>query len=70
MSLSVAAQTQVREQARRTPQVASTRNRALVRLYERRTAVDQLISALERYQQEQGQIPEQSRLELLSAVGM
>jgi hypothetical protein len=29
------------------------RRRALARLYERRTAVDQLIGALERYQQEQ-----------------
>ena len=30
------------------------RHRALARLYERRSAVDNLISALERYQQEQG----------------
>jgi hypothetical protein len=30
------------------------RRRALVRLYERRFAVDNLIRALERYQQEQG----------------
>jgi hypothetical protein len=31
------------------------RHRALARLYERKSAVDNLISALERYQREQGE---------------
>jgi hypothetical protein len=34
----------------------SVRRRALARLYERRSAVENLISSLERYQQEQRQI--------------
>jgi hypothetical protein len=34
----------------------SVRRRALARLYERRSAVENLISSLERYQQEQRQV--------------
>ena len=43
----------------------STRHRALERLYERRAAVDQLIEALERYQQGRGQ----KQIEALTVVG-
>ena len=42
------------------------RRRALARLYERRTAVDQLIGALERYQLEQFHLRENQKA--LSAV--
>ncbi len=50
--------------------VGTNRHRALVRLYERRAAVDQLISALERYQRDLGHRPEVARCEELSAIGM
>jgi len=71
MNPSAAAQIQAREpQGRRTPSPAGSRHHALVRLYERRAAVDQLISALERYQRDMGQRPEPVRVEGLSAAGM
>jgi hypothetical protein len=41
---------------RLTPPADSVRRRALARLYERRSAVENLISSLERYQQEQRQV--------------
>ena len=46
-------QPQVCDHSLRRQPVDSVRQRALARLHERRSAVDQLIGALERYQQEQ-----------------
>jgi len=48
----------------------SNRHRALARLYERRAAVDQLINALERYEEGRGRRPEQARFAEFSAIGM
>ena len=42
------------------PPPSDIRHRALVRLYERRIAVDSLIRALERYQEEPSQPPAKS----------
>jgi hypothetical protein len=46
-------QPRVSDHSLRLQTVDSVRRRALARLHERRSAVDQLIGALERYQQEQ-----------------
>jgi hypothetical protein len=55
MELVTATQLQSRDY-RGTPRPpAGDRHRALARLYERKSAVDNLIGALERYQQEQRQ---------------
>jgi len=48
----------------------SNRHRALVRLYERRAAVDQLIDALERYEEGRSQRLAQARLEEFNVMGM
>ncbi len=71
MNLTGTAQIRTRDpHGNRTQPASANRHRALARLYERRAAVDQLIDALERYQQYPGQRPEQSRFEELSVVGM
>ena len=55
MSLTVVAADRNRDaRGRRTVPGASNRHRALARLYERRAAVDQLIDALERYEEGRG----------------
>ena len=50
------------------PSQDDMRRRALARLYERRSAVDNLIHALERYRQEQSKIP--AKRGLFSAAEM
>ncbi len=57
MEFSTATKLRVPESRRNTGHAAdSIKHRALARLYERRSAVDNLISALERYQHEQGRL--------------
>jgi len=57
MELSAATKSRVSENRRSSVQASdSIKRRALARLYERRSAVDNLISALERYQQEQSRL--------------
>jgi hypothetical protein len=57
MELSAATKPRVAENRRSSVQASdSIKRRALARLYERRSAVDNLISALERYQQEQSRL--------------
>ena len=53
MELLTATQLQPRDYRRALRPPAGDRHRALARLYERKSAVDNLIEALERYQQEQ-----------------
>ena len=68
MSLCNAATLRVPEQNRQIVRPTDDlRRRALVRLYERRFAVDNLIRALERYQQDQSGLP--AKRASLSAVG-
>lgn len=55
MELLKATQLQPRDYRRAPQPPAGNRHRALARLYERKTAVDNLIDALERYQREQSQ---------------
>ena len=55
MELVTATQLQARDYRRTLRPPAGDRHRALARLYERKTAVDNLIDALERYRQEQSQ---------------
>jgi hypothetical protein len=57
MEFSTATKLRVPESRRSNVQASdSVKRRALTRLYERRSAVDNLISALERYQQEQNRL--------------
>jgi len=71
MNLTATVEIQERDaHGNRTQPVESNRHRALARLYERRAAVDHLINALERYQQELGRRTEQSQFEEISVVGM
>ncbi len=64
MNLIANNQTRSRDQRWRSAEASgSAKHRALVRLYERRSAVDNLIHALERYQQEQGVASRNSVLE-------
>jgi hypothetical protein len=57
MELSAVTKSRVPENRRSSVQASdSVKRRALARLYERRSAVDNLISALERYQQEQSRL--------------
>jgi hypothetical protein len=57
MGFLIATKLRHREHRLRLAQPAdSVRRRALARLYERRSAVENLISSLERYQQEQKQV--------------
>ena len=70
MNLTAVAQTRDRNpRGDRTPQAGAIKHRALARLYERRAAVDQLIDALERYQQDPGRRPEQAQFEGFSGAG-
>jgi hypothetical protein len=55
MELLTATQLQPRDYRRSLRPLAGDRRRALAHLYERKSAVDKLIDALERYQQEQRQ---------------
>ncbi len=55
MELLTATQVQPRDYRHTLRPPAGDRRRALARLYERKSAVDKLIAALERYQQEQRQ---------------
>ena len=57
MEFSTATKLRVPESRRSNVQASdSVKRRALTRLYERRSAVDNLISALERYQHEQSRL--------------
>ena len=55
MELLTSAEIRTRDYRRAPQPPAGNRHRALARLYERKSAVDNLIDALERYQQEQSQ---------------
>ena len=69
MTPSATAQTRSRDtHGNRIQPDGMSRHRALVRLYQRRAAVDQLIQALERYQQDPGQRSER-QVEGLSVAG-
>ena len=68
MSLGANAPSRSRESRRISVSSNTFRHRALVRLYERRAAVDNLIDALERYQHGQSP-PWQQRLKAFNVLG-